>query len=276
MKSININKLFEYYYYRLIFALKIFYVSKIYSHFSKTVRQQLRNYKEIPIVIVNFNQLENLKKLVNYLMSNGYNNIHIIDNNSTYKPLLSYYKVADKRINIYLNNFNYGHMVFWKKSDFFKKFSKGYYVVTDPDVLPVDECPPDFLNDFFKTLRNLNSKYKVGFSLKIDDIPNNYALKDEVLKWEDKYWKKVDANGNYIADIDTTFALYRPKLRTKKFFYTGLRMSFPYEARHLGWYIDSENLSDEQKFYKETVNASSSWIHKESLSKLNPLKQVKK
>ena len=48
--------------------------------------------KQIPIVINNFNRLGYLKRLIASLESRGYKNIHIIDNNSTYPPLLEYYE----------------------------------------------------------------------------------------------------------------------------------------------------------------------------------------
>jgi len=258
MKIKILNK-YRSYYHRLVFRIKILYVNYVYSFFSKTVQKQLKDFRTIPIIIINYNHLETLKLQVNYLLKNAYYNIHIIDNNSSYEPLLSYYKNIDNRVKLHRMDKNYGHMVFWYKNSLFQKFSNGYYVVTDPDVLPVEECPTDFLKYFLKTLQKLNSKYKVGFSLKIDDIPNSYPSKQKVLLWEKKYWERESSDGNYIADIDTTFALYRPLLKTNKFFYSAVRIKYPYQAKHYGWYLDPENLSEEQAFYIKSTNSSSSW-----------------
>ena len=49
------------------------------------------NYKDIPIIINNYNRLEMLTKLIHSLESKGYHNLYIIDNQSTYPPLLEYY-----------------------------------------------------------------------------------------------------------------------------------------------------------------------------------------
>lgn len=49
------------------------------------------NYKDIPIIINNYNRLEMLTKLIHGLENKGYHNLYIIDNQSTYPPLLEYY-----------------------------------------------------------------------------------------------------------------------------------------------------------------------------------------
>ena len=48
--------------------------------------------KNIPIVILNRDRLYPLIDQVNVLRQKGYNNITIIDNQSTYQPLLEWYK----------------------------------------------------------------------------------------------------------------------------------------------------------------------------------------
>ena len=53
---------------------------------------EIVDYKEIPIIINNFNRLDTLQKLIASLEIRGYRNIYIIDNLSTYPPLLDYYK----------------------------------------------------------------------------------------------------------------------------------------------------------------------------------------
>ena len=263
-KNLQMKKYFSYKILQEIFSrlelrLKILYINYLYSIFNKVVKNQLKDYKTIPIIIVNYNQLKNLKLLINYLLINDYKNITIIDNSSTYNPLLSYYETINKTVSVIRFKKNYGHMVFWNQAEIFKKFSNGYYVVTDPDILPINECPDDFLKKFLELLKSSRKLYKVGFSLKIDDIPDFYLNKSTVLKWESMFWKNKNKNGDFIADIDTTFALYRPKLNFRKYFYKGLRTNYPYQARHLGWYIDSNNLTEEEFFYRETANSSNSW-----------------
>ncbi|APG64704.1 hypothetical protein LPB136_04715 [Tenacibaculum todarodis] len=230
------------------------------SNFNKIVREQIKDYKKIPIVIINFNQLENLKKLVSFLIKFEYNNIVIIDNLSTYPPLLEYYSEIENTVSVLKNKKNQGHRVFWNNKEYFNFYGKGYYVVTDPDVIPIEKCPQDFLSYFKKKLDSNKDITKVGFSLKIDDLPNHNSNKEKVINWEKKFWVDKDLEEDYIADIDTTFALYRPK-QTFKFnnFYRAIRTKTPFLARHMGWYLNNKNLTNEEIYYMKTASKSGSW-----------------
>jgi hypothetical protein len=214
-----------------------------------------QNPKNIPIIINNFNRLGYLSELINWLERAGMTNIIILDNASTYPPLLKYYKTCPHRI-IYLGR-NAGYMALWE-SDVFEEFRNDFYVYTDPDVVPTEDCPNDFMDVFLKILAANADVKKVGFSLKIDDLPDFYERKAEVLAMETKYWKRKRSTMAYDAPIDTTFALYRPKAfgdhRRK-----ALRTFPPYIARHLPWYIDSQNLPEEEIFYKKIASDSNSW-----------------
>ena len=55
---------------------------------------EITDYHDIPVIINNFNRLEYLKKLIESLEIRGYRNIYIIDNLSTYPPLLQYYNTC--------------------------------------------------------------------------------------------------------------------------------------------------------------------------------------
>ena len=50
------------------------------------------NFFEVPIIINNRDRLTTLRNMINSLQNMGYKNLYIIDNESTYPPLLSYYK----------------------------------------------------------------------------------------------------------------------------------------------------------------------------------------
>jgi len=228
--------------------------------FNKTVISQNRDYKLIPILIISFNQLFYLKQLIDFLSKHNFKNIIIIDNNSTYEPLLEYFDKIESEVTIHRLKGNYGHLVFWKVKELYEKYSKGYYVVTDADINPIAECPEDFLIYFKKILDKDLKITKVGFSLKIDDIPTTNINREKILKWESRFWENCTSEGDYIAGIDTTFALYRPNYNhDKKTFIRGRRTKYPYTAKHGGWYVDNDRLTEEQKFYFEHCNDSSSW-----------------
>jgi glycosyltransferase involved in cell wall biosynthesis len=216
--------------------------------FAKNQITRYQNIKEIPVVINNFNRLDCLKELLTALESRGYSNLIILDNASTYPPLLDFYTTCPYRL-IRLQK-NVGHLAIWQTEEG-KEFLDDYYVYTDPDVVPVGECPDNFLEYFLEILEKYPSVAKVGFSLKLDDIPEFYQKKSEVTSWESQNFKQLIAEGLYDASIDTTFALYRP--------YSGgdwkskaIRTGFPYTARHLPWYVNEDKLSEEELYYRKT------------------------
>ena len=215
----------------------------------------------LPIYIINFNRLSYLKEIITTLERYGLKNIHIIDNFSTYPPMIEYLEQTPYTVH-YMKK-NYGHMVFFQADEFKSVRENEYYVLTDPDVIAVDECPSDFMDYFYSLLQKYPKFNKVGFSLKMDDIKDGTETKELLTKWEEQYYKKrLNRFKPYLYDsaIDTTFALYRPQKEWKEgSFYKGIRVGAPYEARHLPWYKDIHNLSDEDKFYIQNDCGSGNW-----------------
>ncbi len=214
-------------------------------------------YTNIPIIINNRNRITFLKKLIDSLKSRGYNNIYILDNNSTYKPLLEYYKNTDCKVIILGKNLGFDAL---NKIALYKKIKKNYFVYTDSDILPNELCPNDFLNTFLSVLEKYPKIQKVGFALKIDDLPDFYENKQKVIDWESKFYKTEIENGLYLAPIDTTFALHRPlaTISTKGRF-DMIRVDFPYNAYHLPWYNNSKELSEEEIFYINSIEIGTHW-----------------
>jgi hypothetical protein len=141
-----------------------------------------------------------------------------------------------------------------------------YYVLTDPDIM-FETVSGDILEFYTYFLETNKSFDAVGPMLTIDDIPDHYPLKAEVIKRHTPFW---EASGNYsvigkpqlikykgniiqyqVSPIDTTFALRRlgtPPVYTPN----AIRTRQPYTAKHLDWYIDPNDLSEDQKYYIET------------------------
>lgn len=228
--------------------------------FNKTVRQQKNDPLIIPIIIINYNRLADLKTLIKFLQERRHKNIVIVDNNSTYLPLLEYYKEIEKDIKIEYMHKNYGHMVFWENQDLYKKYSKGYHIVTDSDIIPNANLPVEYLYKMIRILDNNKHITKVGFALKIDDIPDYYQHKAKVLEWEKKHWENLVGENLYLNELDTTFALYPPQYQYNLLnFYSAIRIAGDYTAQHKGWYIDDQNLTDEEIYYFKTASDSNSW-----------------
>jgi hypothetical protein len=230
------------------------------------------DYKEIPIIINNRNRLTFLIQIIESLKSRGYNNIIILDNNSTYPPLLDFYKTTDCNVVFLDKNLGYDALA---KISLYKKIRKNYFVYTDPDILPIEECPDDFLKFFLETLKKYPTVQKVGFSLKIDDLPDKYESKLQVIAWEKKFYDNQINDKLYFARIDTTFALHRPYATiSTKGRYKMIRTSYPYAARHLPWYNDSSNLSEEETFYINHVEIGTHWSKGLELENQSFLKRI--
>ena len=213
---------------------------------------------DIPVVINNFNRLTYPLQLLEFLESCGFTNIIILDNHSTYPPLIKFYEQC--KHTVIRSRKNYGHLAFWK-SGLFHRYKWNYFVYTDSDVVPVQDCPKDFL-EYFKLILDKNLRLdKVGFGIRIDDLPDSFSLKDKVVEYEMRYWQKEVKPNLFDAPIDTTFALYRPLSQMKAgevYTLPAYRFGFPFLVRHLPWYVDSANLSDEEAYYIQTCNESSS------------------
>lgn len=215
------------------------------------------DFHQIPIIINNFNRLDCLKKLIGALEKRGYRNLYILDNLSTYPPLLAYYETCPYEV-IRLDR-NFGFQAIWL-SGVYDRFKRSFYVYTDSDVVPDENCPEDFMQRFLDTLRKYPRCLKVGFGLRIDDLPDHFAQKKAVLANEGRFWKNPLGDGLFNAQIDTTFALYRPFCYgPANDHHLMIRTGEPYVAHHLPWYMDTSNPSDEEIYYISTSRQSTHW-----------------
>jgi glycosyltransferase involved in cell wall biosynthesis len=204
--------------------------------------------KTIPIIINNRNRYTFLKKLIDSLKARGYYNIYIIDNASTYQPLLEYYKKLDYKI-YYLTS-NTGFCALWD-TVIFEDFKDQYYVYTDSDLELPESCPDDFLCWLMFLLSRYNNIDKAGLGLKIDDLPTYYQLKDKVVQWESsliQQSRQIEKNV-FKASVDTTFALYRPNKFGPAQFLQCIRTYGKYQISHLPWYTNLDDLNEEESFY---------------------------
>lgn len=230
------------------------------SFINKTVRKQRKEPLSIPIIIINYNRLADLKMLVSFLLERKHKNIVIIDNNSTYPPLLDYYREINEKVTVERMEKNYGHMVFWENQELYNKYSQGYHIITDADIIPNQNLPSDYIKQLIDVLDKNKNVTKVGFALQTEDIPDYYQHKQKVLEWEKKHWKNTIGENLYLNQLDTTFAIYPPHYKYDLLnFYSAIRVAGDFTARHNGWYIDEQNLTEEEVYYFKTASDSNSW-----------------
>jgi hypothetical protein len=212
----------------------------------------------VPIVINNRNRYTYLKNLVDWLSEAGYKNIYILDNDSTYPPLLEYYRITKARV-VFLKK-NAGYKALWG-TQLFNGLKKGYYVYSDPDLLPGPDCPADVVYQLHLVLQKYPEFEKAGVALKLDDLPEHYSKKNDVIGWEKKHWSHSLEKDVYDAPVDTTFALYRPLAYGNAEECRACRLGGVYSFLHLPWYENDLNPGEEDKYYKDHIQKDASfWI----------------
>jgi hypothetical protein len=220
-----------------------------------------KNPQLTPIVINNFNRLTYLRETVESLRTRGYENLYVIDNASTYAPLLDYYD--ESGLNVFRLSQNVGYLALWR-TPVFKEFINNFYVYTDSDVVPEESCPADIIAHLKRVLDRFPDARKAGLGLRIEDLPEHYALREQVIAHEAQFWKQPIAEGLFSAPIDTTFALYRRGV-VGGWWLPAIRTDAPYLARHLPWYADSDNPTDEERQYLQTATGSTHWTQSEGV-----------
>jgi hypothetical protein len=201
--------------------------------------------RDVPIIIICHNLLEDLSRLVRWLEDTGHERLVLLDNASVYPPLLDY--LGDSPHEVIQLSENLGHTAPWQSGLVDSLGSIRPFVISDPDVLPEESCPADAVEHFQELLLSYPRFDKAGFGLRIDDIPAWYPHRDAIRQWEAPYWASEIAPGVFTAHIDTTFAVNRPGTPYKVT--EALRTSVPYMARHLPWYRDPRQPDAETEFF---------------------------
>jgi glycosyltransferase involved in cell wall biosynthesis len=179
------------------------------------------------------------------LLLNSDEEIIILDNGSTYPPLLDWYDGLQGIVEVRMLG-NEGHLAFWGIG--MDKEVGDYFVYTDSDL----ELSPDLPKNWKEVLFDLINRYeinKVGLAIRIDDLPDHYRYKNQVRRNEGRWWLQEVEEGVYKADTDTTFALYR---NIHDNCYESLRVAKNgFSCKHIPFYLDLNNLDEEERYYLE-------------------------
>lgn len=217
------------------------------------------------VFIMNFNWLESTKKMAEFLTSCKHE-VTIVDNNSTYPPLLEWYKTCPYRV-IHTGDFplKVQNRFIWEM-DLEKQYTypeENYYAVTDSD-LELHWLPKDFTDYLVADLERNPEILKSGLSIRTDDLPRNkYA--DIYRESEKDNFPTPDKYGFHNVAVDTTFAVYSKERCNNidkmwrqpgstvndwlhdEYFYRAHRS--PFAVRHLPWYMTPETLTEEQRYH---------------------------
>jgi hypothetical protein len=200
-----------------------------------------------PIFITVRDRVSDLRNLVAWLEKAGHERICLLDNQSTYEPLLTYLSDSPHEV-IYLKE-NFGPRALWEAD----LVPNERFVVTDPDVLPIDDCPLDAVA-YLEELMDRHRVTKAGLGLYLDDVESYPSL-----AWEHSLVspEREIAPAVYMSLIDTTFAVYGAGVPWSL---DAIRTGHPYRARHLPWYVTEPGPED--RYYLDRAVAGpngSSW-----------------
>jgi len=241
---------------------------KKFTRKRRTIRKKVYNggdRSQIPIFIICWNQYTYVKSIVEQLQKYPNIKIYIIDNKSTYKPLVDYLKIIDGKngIEVLYQPENYGHKVY-ERPDIYER-GGDMYIVTDPDLRLNTKMPANF-REIMAKISEAHKANKVGLAL---DITNNLDLTKKLdgkpnetfAANEAQYWSTPINNPKYKlyrAPIDSTFALINKKYRELGNMNNSIRMAGDFTAVHRPWLINNEKdlLPGEMDYYLSKGNKS--------------------
>lgn len=211
---------------------------------------------KIPVIINNRNFLTWPKAMVERIKEyDGIGEIIIVDNDSTYPPLLEWYATNPCRIERLNDNLGMGAP--WV-SEVVKQLNGAPYVLTDPD-MGLEDTPDDTLLYLFDKLNSLQLD-KVGLGLDWQIVEKKSPYYERLNVYEKSRWSNSPViDGVYTeVQIDTTFALYN----VDHYFIGGGSTTFPYVARHYPWEFSIEEARNNEEFMYYMDNATSASSYK--------------
>ena len=211
---------------------------------------------KIPVIINNRNFLTWPKAMGERIKEyDGVGEIIIVDNDSTYPPLLEWYATNPCRIERLNDNLGMGAP--WA-SEIVKQLNGVPYVLTDPD-MGLEDTPDDTLLYLFDKLNTLQLD-KVGLGLDWQIVEKKSPYYERLNVYEKNRWSNSPVKDGVHTEvqIDTTFALYN----VDHYFIGGGSTTFPYVARHYPWEFSIEEARNSEEFMYYMDNATSASSYK--------------
>lgn len=209
---------------------------------------------KIPVYICSRDRLRCLRQLIDWLTTaDGVAEIVIVDIDSTYPGLLEYYERTPHRV-VRLNANRGVQAVI----EFAKSEGSPLYALSDPDVIPREDCPPwamlAMMDMVGKGVSHETDPYgdgivrSAGFGLELTDLPPHYVYRAEAVWFESRAWMRAVTPDRqwFAASIDSTFHVTSSEPPTGTL---AVRGNYPYVARHQSWYLDLNNLPPDELWY---------------------------
>lgn len=222
---------------------------------------------DMPIVVPCYNNPTYLGQMLAQLQSRKLENVIIVDNASTFPPMLDLLSDISRTFRVIQLRRNHGPRYFCDNWLFYWKLPN-FFCVTDPDIRFSDNMPTDFLEILAECTIKFNAG-KAGLALDISMphemrpiVITHLGVKYSIVEWERKFWTDQisETEGGdpiYRATTDTTFAVYNKRLFRKKDFENAVRVGGRFTAKHIPWCLDNELPQEEEAYYRTA--ATHSW-----------------
>ncbi len=201
-----------------------------------------------PIYLTNMNRLTTTKKMVEDLFKlNGSAKINIIDNASTYKPLLDWYEEIKNDVNVIKQQTNLGPWTFFY-SGHFSKCPDDFYVYSDADL----ELNPNMPYNWQEILMDYHKRWnrKASLVLRLDDIPES-EMKKHISFHQSVCWNPTQEENVWHGVTDMTFSF---DAKSAGYRYESVRIGGNFACRHIPWYLDPLNINEEEKYYLDHID----------------------
>jgi len=201
-----------------------------------------------PIYLTNWNRLSTTKKMVEDIFRlNEDSRINIIDNASTYPPLLEWYKQVKGDVNIIYQGENKGCWTFFYSYHSIQ-CKEDYYIYSDADL----ELNPHMPKDWQEILMYWHKKYnrKASLVLRLDDVPEG-EVKEKIKIHQNVCWGSTEDENVYHGVTDMTFSF---DAKSAGYRYDSVRIGGDFACRHIPWYLNDENLTEEEKYYLDHLD----------------------
>lgn len=200
----------------------------------------------IPIILFNRDRLTCTERLIDHLRLLGYDNLYIYDIGSTYTPLLEWYSTCPHIKVIHCTDTSAGHKAFWTTGAIRQFVAHQWIAISDSDIELNYKTPHEFVQELIAIAKDFRVA-KAGLAIEIDDITNQ-VLKTIVTPIEKRYWKQQLRHNRtvFAADVDTTFCVVKPE---QQFTYNAVRVAGNFTCKHVDWYSDWSNLTEEGLYY---------------------------
>ena len=220
------------------------------------------DYHDIPIFVTNKNRLDvGFRDQITWWLETGMTDITVLDNGSTYPPLLKFYEEIKGRVRVIFIP-NLGERAPWAFWDlgYRDQFEDKYVIINDSDCCPDENCPKDLIPKMLDVLDAYPDCKKVSTSLRIDDLPEHFKFRDKVINEEKENWRhRVEPEipglpKLFNAHTDTSCTLYK---NSKTVLWTDqqFRTDSPYACKHYPWYSNHNLMGQtpEELYYVKQI-----------------------